>query len=337
MRNLTFSFLDLKRIIKRFFNLLRNQKVQGKPLIKDLVFIPIINPCIQKINVHLIKAQIKSLIDKETIIWITSPSPLFPYLLNRLDFKALVYEILDDYSKMHPSREKIIIETEKYLIDKANLIITTSHALSEKIKDPSKKVLLVGNGVDFDFFNKDVSEKKPKELDGLNKIAGYTGFINGDWLDFETINFLADHRKDIDFVFIGPLKIKSLPNNKNFHFLGEKDYQEMPRYCNFFDVCLIPFKKGKFADSINPVKFYEYLALGKPIIAYEMKELLPFNNLIYLAKDKQDFFKKLELAIIEDNPELIAKRKEIAGLNDWEKKAKSITEALLTLDNFSYG
>jgi glycosyltransferase involved in cell wall biosynthesis len=251
--------------------------------------------------------------------------------LAKLKFKALVYEMIDDYDKIHIQMEKDIRKTEQLLVNRADLIITTSSALFEKAKgiNKNKEVILIGNGVDYNFFNRD-SFKRPVEFKGMDKIVGYVGTIDN-WMDFETLSFLAERRQDLDFVFIGPLKTGGLSQGKNIHFLGKRDYESIPHYCNSFDVCLIPFKPGEFADTINPVKLYEYFALGKPVVAHEMREFRVFSNLLYLAKDKEDFLRKLEMALAETDANIQLKRKELAKLNDWSLKAKSIEDFLLKL------
>jgi glycosyltransferase involved in cell wall biosynthesis len=331
LRNLRLS--DIGRIVKRFTRLLkpRDSHSQGMLHIKNLIFIPIINRHIQRINLYILEKQLKPSTGDETIIWITTPSNLLPGLLARLKFKALVYEMLDDYDKIHTPMEKDIISTEQLLVNRADLIITTSSALFEKAKriNKNKEVVLIGNGVDYSFFNRD-SFNRCVELEGMGKIVGYVGTID-DWLDLEAISFLAEKREDLDFVFVGPLKTDCLPQRKNIHFLGKRGYESIPHYCNSFDVCLIPFKPGKFADTINPVKLYEYFALGKPVVAYEMRELRAFNDLLYLAKDKEDFLEKLEMSLFEKDATIRLKRKEFAKLNDWSLKAKSIEDFLLKL------
>jgi glycosyltransferase involved in cell wall biosynthesis len=329
LRNLKLS--DLGRILKRLAGLFKPQNSQGRLHIKNLIFIPIINRYIQRMNLYILEKQLKPSIGGETIIWITTPSNLLPGLLARLKSKALVYEMIDDYDKIHTAMEKDIIKTEQLLINRADLIITTSCALFEKAKriNKNKEVVLIGNGVDYNFFNRD-SFKRSVEFQGMGKIVGYVGTIDH-WMDFETISFLAEKRQDLDFVFIGPLKTDCLPQRKNIHFPGRIDYESIPHYCNSFDVCLIPFKPGEFADTINPVKLYEYFALGKPVVAYKMRELMVFGNLLYLAKDREDFLGKLEMALVETDADIRLKRKELAKLNDWSLKAKSIEDCLLKL------
>lgn len=330
LRNIRAS--DLQRIIRRFRGLfIKKQRPQEDLHIVNLKFIPLINRHIQKINLSLLKSQIKPLTDNDTIIWITNPSKIMPDLISGLNYRAMVYELIDDNEKIHSARKNDIMITEQWLINKADLIITTASRLYEKVKsiNQNKETIIVGNGVEYDFFNKEFF-RKPKELKGMKKVVGYVGSIDS-WVDFETIQFIADKREDLSFVFVGPIKVENLPSGKNIHFLGRKDYASVPDYCSSFDACLIPFTAGEFADTINPVKLYEYFALGKPVIAYNMKELNSFSELLYLAEDKRDFLKKLELAITETDECARLKRKELAKLNDWSIKATKLKDALSKL------
>ncbi len=324
LRNLKLS--DFHRIIKRLAALFR-QKSTKKIQIKNCFFIPIIDQRIQKINTILLKRQIRKLADNKTIIWVALPSVVMPDLLSDLSYKALVYEMMDDFPEIHSSKADMIRKTETWLVNKADMIITTSHELQKKAIDinSEKDVELIGNGVDYDFFCNAVSQK-PAELEGMNQTVGYIGTIE-DWIDFDTIAYIANQREDLDFVFVGPIRVQDVPVNKNIHFLGLRNYEEIPFYCRSFDVCIIPFKISAFADSINPVKLYEYFSLGKAVVAYEMKELKPFGDLLYLASDKHEFLQQLDMALHENDASIKQKRKEIAKQHDWSIKTNEIIHA----------
>jgi glycosyltransferase involved in cell wall biosynthesis len=327
LRNLKPS--DFKRAVRRFFAFFKKQNPKDSLIIKNLIFLPIINPGINKINRYLLKKQLQALTDDDAIVWVTSPLTLMPHLLEELKFRSLVYEMMDDYAEIQVSMKKDIIETEMWLIRNASLVITTSTVLLEKAETFNKRTVLVGNGVDYDFFNKS-RYTRPPELQGMRTIAGYVGSIDK-WLDFETISFLAEQRKDVDFVFVGPVKLRKLPEKDNIHFLGQRDYATIPDYCNHFNVCLIPFTRSKLSDTINPVKLYEYFALGKPVVAYEMKEFIPFSDLLYLANDKEEFLHKVELGFVEKDDEIRSKRRKLARLNDWSVKTSLLKNTLFKL------
>jgi len=322
LRNLT--FLDIRRVFHRFRKLFKRQKGKDHLYIKDLFFIPIIDSAMIKLNSFLLRCQIAPLVDPKTIIWVTYPSPLIPGIQDGIKYGALVYEIIDDYPNIHHSMET-------WLVNKANLVITTSEALAEKAKKINRgvRVKVIRNGVDYDFFN-NVSKIQHREFKDLEKIIGYMGMIN-EFIDFELLNYLADNRPDLNFVFVGPIKTKRLPLKKNIRFTGVIDYRKVPTYCNEFDVCLIPFQRGEFADAINPVKLYEYLALGKPVVSYYMRELTRYEDLIYLAKDKEDFLNKVDRALNERDNGIRELRKDIARKNDWTMISEMVGEELLRL------
>jgi glycosyltransferase involved in cell wall biosynthesis len=104
------------------------------------------------------------------------------------------------------------------------------------------------------------------------------------------------------------------------HFLGEKPYSELPKYLYWFDVCIIPFKLTPLIEATHPVKFYEYLSSGKPVVSAKLPELLPYNDLCYLADSKEDFLNKIEIGLKEDNLETKRKRIEFAKSNTWDDR-----------------
>lgn len=331
LRNLRFS--DIHRVFRRLQSLFKRLDVKRGLHIKNFFFIPITAPSITKINPFLLRYQMNSHVDPETIIWVTYPSPLIPSILEGMKYGALVYEMMDDYPNIHPKSKEEISCVEAWFVDKASLVITTSEALAEKANRIKKgvRIRVIGNGVDYDFFN-NASKVRPLEFKSLEKIIGYVGTIS-EWIDFNLVDYLADKRPDLNFVFIGPIRAKRLPLKKNIQFIGTIDYEKVPAYCNGIDVCLIPFQRGEFADAINPVKLYEYLALGKPVVSYYMRELKRYKDIIYLADDKEGFLTCVERALNERDNGIIRLRKDIARMNDWTMISETVSEELSRLVN----
>jgi glycosyltransferase involved in cell wall biosynthesis len=248
-----------------------------------------------------------------------------------MKYGALVYEMMDDYPKIHPRTEEDIKRMEAWFVDKADLVITTSEALAEKAERIKKgvRIRVIGNGVDYDFFNNG-PKVRPLEFKGLEKIIGYVGTIS-EWIDFELVDYLAENRPDLNFIFVGPIRAKRLPLKKNIRFIDTIDYEKVPAYCNGFDVCLIPFQRGEFADAVNPVKLFEYLALGKPVVSSYMRELERYKDVIYLAGDKEDFLTNVEIALDEKDDRIRELRRDIARRNDWTMISEVVDRELLKL------
>ncbi len=111
-------------------------------------------------------------------------------------------------------------------------------------------------------------------IDSGHKIIGYYGYL-AEWMDQELVCELARQRPEWEFVFVGKaiVDVSALESLPNVHLLGFKPYQELFDYAQFFDVTTIPFRVDEKMDCVSPIKFYEYLALGKPVVSSSMKEV----------------------------------------------------------------
>jgi len=318
---------DTKRIIRRFLGLVRPSPAAAVP-VRSLFFVPSMSRHYDALNATLLRRQLGPMMTDQTVVWITTPSALIPRLLANMPRKALIYEMMDDYSEIHAAHAEGIARVEDHLLSKADLVIVTSHLLYEKaVKVRNERnTILVGNGVDFSFFASGAFSL-PSELKGMQKVAGYVGSVDH-WMDFETIEYLADMLKHIEFVFVGPIRVNRFPRRPNIHYLGKQPYERIPQFCSHFDICLIPFRTGALADTVNPVKIYEYFSLGKPVVASRMKELEPFNDLLYLASGREEFEECINMAFREKSPDAENRRKEIARMNDWSMKVARIEELL---------
>jgi glycosyltransferase involved in cell wall biosynthesis len=231
----------------------------------------------------------------------------------------IIYDCLDDYYEFgNVNKERI--EEELKILKESDLVITTSAHLYKKAKKISNKTLCIPNAGEFDHFNNLPGNDLLKDI--KKPIVGYYGAI-AEWFDNEIIEFIALKRPNINFIFIGHTfgsNIAKLEKLSNVHFLGEKPYSSLPLYLYHFDVCLIPFKSTALVESTHPVKFYEYLASGKPVVSTKVTELIPFGNLCYLSSSKEEFLANLDIAIRENDTDLSRRRIEFASKNTWQNR-----------------
>jgi glycosyltransferase involved in cell wall biosynthesis len=89
-------------------------------------------------------------------------------------------------------------------------------------------------------------------------------------------------------------RLRGLPN---VQLLGQQPYETMPQYLFHFDACIIPFKINPITEATDPVKLYEYLSGGKPVISVKLPELAPYRDYVYLADDAAEFAAKLDQAL----------------------------------------
>ena len=221
----------------------------------------------------------------------------------------IIYDRLDDLSgfKGFTNREK---EKELALIKHADLVVTTSNELYNKTVPLSKNVVLIKNAVDLAHFStaKKASKKyfsRPADLPDGKTIIGYIGAA-WDWFDTELLIYLAKKRSDCNFILIGIILDsikKKLKKYSNIYILGEKKYAVLPSYLHYFDVATIYFKNNDLIKSTNPIKAYEYLAAGKPIVSTYVQELKGFPY-TFLSSSKEEFLTNLN-ETLESKPNIL--------------------------------
>lgn len=284
---------------------------------------------------------------QESIAFVEFPLwyPLVKYLKDSHNTKV-IFDCLDDFSGFRGVR-KDIDEVEKLLLESSHFCITTSRKLYEQHKNECDNIAIVGNATEFRHFNDPPANDLLKDI--KKPIIGYYGAI-AEWFDTETVEYIASQRPEWSIVLIGHSfgsDMHRLKKFKNIHLLGEKPYAELPKYLYWFHVCIIPFKLIELILSTNPVKFYEFISSGKPVVSARLPELLPFSDLVYLAHDKEEFLKNIDVALKEDDDDLVRRRIGFAKANDWDGRYQEINEyikstfplvsiIIVTFNNFTY-
>jgi glycosyltransferase involved in cell wall biosynthesis len=145
-----------------------------------------------------------------------------------------------------------------------------------------------------------------------------------DWIDLDAIADLAKQRPNWSFVLIGPsgpgVDLTSLKQLANIHLLGKRDHEDLPQYLKGFDLCLNPFKLNRLTTNVSPLKFYEYLASGKPIVTITLPELEQFSSQVEIANDPSEYLTKIETALANETPERQQARLACAGQHTWEAR-----------------
>lgn len=258
--------------------------------------------------------------------------------------KFLVYDCYDEYTagedgKISNDKRCWIRQNEMDIMKKADLVLVASEMLMKNKCKYHHNIHYVPNAADVELFQLVQSVTTEIASDILNfphPIIGYSGIISRR-IDFELIDYLAQMHPEWSFAFIGPLDYKDLHDCMDFKmvrqlenvfFMGERPYKKLPSYLKAFDVCILPYKPDKFNLSCSPLKFYEYLATGRPIISTNLPALQSFHNIINIAQNAGEFEQLVSISIKEHDKELIEQRMETARENSWEKRAETIIDIL---------
>ena len=253
--------------------------------------------------------------------------PVWKNVAFRVENVKRAYDLMDLYAGFSDAREELV-KGEGELIKESDVVITTAQNLFDHAKKLNKNSYLVRNGCDYDMFSK---LKKNGELDSLEAkpIIGYYGALT-DWIDAKTLEEVVRGNRDKYFVFIGAVNtdtLKPLYKYQNVYFLGEVSHRELPGYLAYFDVCMIPFVLNDLILNTNPVKFYEYICSGKPVIAPQLPELKQYSDICYLYNNAEEFNGYINEAL-KEKKELKEKRKKIGKENSWENRVEEIIKII---------
>lgn len=250
----------------------------------------------------------------------------------RRDYGWLVqYDCMDDWVGFPGIGEELLAE-EVSLVRDADLVTVTADLLREKWAGTSSNCQLLRNGVDFEFFERNcVPNGLLSEL--ARPLIGFYGAL-AEWVDLQLIAELAKRRPEWNFVLIGDIFVDNLAGLDalaNVHLLGRKPYEQMPLYLYRFDVCLIPFRLYNVTHAVDPVKFYEFISAGKPVVSTPLQEMKIYEDFVYFASDADSFIGQIERALDETDVELANSRVKLARANDWSSRFESNLCALVAL------
>ena len=230
---------------------------------------------------------------------------------------------MDEHEGLTALNNSMVLE-EKVLTKCSDLVITTSEYLFKKHVGIATKLILVPNACDYEHFSHpplsaDLLQDLPKP------IIGYYGAIM-EWFDVDMICRAAMLRPNWSFVLIGNLDIdaEELKKHANITLLGEIPYAILQQYLHQFDIAIIPFKLIPIIQATNPVKFYEYLSAGKPVISTRLPELEKFQNLHYVADTGDELISQAELALSQNTSELVEMRMSWAQHQTWNHRYLSL-------------
>lgn len=335
--NTTISHFEEDKLDKSEFKINNNLTIFRKKLIPKGK-IPIIRTFN---NFFILKPFINNLqkLNSYDCIICTHPSQIKFIPKNLLATIPIIYDCMDDYLNFiaNEGEKNYFINNEQLLVSVADKIIVSSSTLAEII---SKKynverslINIINNGVDIDNFNLNIIDVKENYLTNNGKIkVGYIGTISS-WLDIELINKVSNYFEEIEFYFIGPTDFnvtERFPNlNKNLIFIGSQPYYKIPQYIYEFDVLIMPFKITDLVKAVNPVKIYEYLAMGKPVIASKYEETQKFGDLIACYENKDEFINMLkEILATPVDFEFVARQIDFSKKNSWRERVKKINDVV---------
>jgi glycosyltransferase involved in cell wall biosynthesis len=240
---------------------------------------------------------------------ISYPHPSIPKIMNRYKINSwlCVYDARDDWDEFEKVGQAKWYSAfnEKYIVSNSDFVTAVSTELCEKLDyyEPTKPVILSRNALDEDFLSKRYKKKKTSEV-----IIGYFGHLTGSWFDWKSLILIAEECSKYRFEIIGHSSPVDLVLPSNIQLLGPKNSIEINDIASRWKVGIIPFKINKLSAAVDPIKIYEYLALGLPVVSFFMPQIKDYPN-TSLANSVEEFVKELN-SIVQSN-------KDYTDLDDW--------------------
>lgn len=292
---------------------------------------------IRKINARLVSKLIALFLGpRQYIVVINNPcfqiEPLADIFLKNASL--VIFDWADDWAafeKDNSERKKVEGVCEKY-IKSSDMVLTVNENLGEMAKALNKNTFILHNATNYEIFSQQINSNYVAELKSASRpIIGYAGWIVESRIDLEIIEYMSKRHPAWTILFVGPIKedfAKKLSLIPNLKLLPPVDYTELPKFIRNFDVCIIPNKINQFTDGNNPIKFFDYLATGRPIVTTKTAGANNLKDVINIAETKEEFINKVEEVLTSDTFEKITRRKEIARLNSWETRVDKMAKLI---------
>jgi glycosyltransferase involved in cell wall biosynthesis len=243
--------------------------------------------------------------------------------------RLVIYHCVDEFSEFTGTDKQALLEIERQLMRRADLVIVSSQPLLEAKRINNPNTFLVTHGVDVEHFRKacDRETTVPQDIAQLREpVIGFFGLV-ADWVDLKLLRFLALARPRWSFALIGKCDTDAriLEGLPNVHLLGKRNYRDLPAYCKAFRVAVLPFAINALTIAANPLKLREYLAAGLPVVATAIPEADRLRRLVRTAATDQQFLEQIDALLAEGSggPQIAISR--AMDHESWDEKVSELS------------
>lgn len=254
---------------------------------------------------------------KETMLVVGKPSRLALMAVEQLQCVSSIYDAMDDFPSFYKGLSRLSMRsTEEKLVAAVGRLVVSSTVLAERWRFAKPDLQIVRNGLDLNA----LPPTLPRTRQDRKIVLGYLGTI-GAWFDWQWLTNLAESRPNDTIRLIGPVFAPvPLPLPTNIELLPPLGHTAALLAMREFDVGLIPFKRTTLTGSVDPIKYYEYRALGIPVISTDFGEMSYRNDEdgVFLSRNDQDIPSLVEAALaVRDTLEDISNFKKA---NSWASR-----------------
>lgn len=293
---------------------------------------------------HLYLAESISVLTplKQKPVWIWLGWTGYTPILRFFENTRVIYELIDDL-QVFGHYCGFMEKEHAQLVKSSDVVLASADRLLNDLTAVRNDVLLVTNGVAVEDFAEDSNPLTPDDMKDIvaqgKPVVGYYGAI-ARWLDYDLIAEACKALPDMEFVFIGPDHegaSSKLEQAANSHWLGPKPYAELKHYLACFDVATIPFRIDKVTHAVSPLKLFEYMAGGKPVVARDLEEMRKYPQVLR-ARDAREWVEKIREAIsLGKDEKVVRELRRAAEANSWASKVDQVLKAMAEVDQSVMG
>ncbi len=256
----------------------------------------------------------------------------------------IIFDCMDDISGFS-NTEQFLLDLEHDLLTKCDKLVVSSQHLLNKYKHYQAPIL-IRNAAELTHFaksNKDIERPEFLEQHSVTNASsiikvGYVGAI-AEWFDADMIKEVAQKEPGFEFHLCGAVTASEpaqLDQLDNIHLHGEISYDDVPGFLHEMDVLIIPFKIIPIIQACDPVKFYEYSAIGKPTVTTALPELSRASDLTFFASTPSEFAEQIHNAHKKAKASNFRKQLQAyAANNTWQHRTEQFKKALEDMPNVS--
>lgn len=261
----------------------------------------------------------------------------YPWV-RRLKSASIVYEMIDHLEIFSDHPFFLVKWYHVRLMRMAAVVVGSATELLSALIRHRPDAILCPNGVDVNHFaGEDHRLETPEDMRQLvvesKPIIGYYGAL-AEWFDFDLLKHAAKALPDYTFVLIGPdydgqgIRDSGIAEVSNIHWLGPKSYKELPEYLHVFDVATIPFAVTEALQAVSPIKLFEYMAGGRPIVTTDLVECRKYP-VVRIARTRDEWVEQLREAVrLRHDADYIGELRRTASENTWTQRAEQIIAVL---------
>jgi len=259
---------------------------------------------------------------ENAILWVFPPNKYIDKLIYLVPHRLLVTQIVDNnvFNESYSNKDSNFVK-EQYegVSKKSDIVITSSKNNYEIFSSLNSNCYFFENAVDEIFISN--PSALPYKRSNSRPRLGYVGWITPR-TDLDLICYIAKQRPNYDLIIAGPIEsgfnINKLTDLPNVIIKGKIPYESVPAFLRTIDVCIIPHKDSLYSRSMSPLKIFQYMGSGRPIVSTMIAGVERFKEIIRITNNYDDFNKYIDEVLVQDNEKISMRRIEAAKKETWD-------------------